>query len=385
VAGLGLQIRGNARSWVLRVKVGNERPWLGLGSYPEIPLAAALEAAREMKDKIRKGIDPRMERRLTLESRRLEQREISARLVTFKSAAEDYVKANEAAWTNAKHAQQWRNTLATYAYPSIGHLPVSTIAVVDILDMLKSDQLWQEKTETASRLRQRVEKILDAAKAKGQRQGDNPAAWAGNLDALLPKPSRVSKVKPHTALAFSQVPVFMSRLRASTGMASRMLELAVLCANRSAEVRGAIWSEFDLDAGLWVIPAARMKADREHRIPLAADAIKLLRNLPRRGDLVFPSPIDKAFSDAAMSSVLKRLGVEVTQHGFRSSFRDWVAETTNYPGDMAELALAHKIANEVEAAYRRGDMLERRREMMEAWAMFCLSDLKRQAASEESE
>ena len=385
MAGLGLQIRGNARSWVLRVKVGNERPWLGLGSYPEIPLAAALEAAREMKDKIRKGIDPRMERRLTLESRRLEQREISARLVTFKSAAEDYVKANEAAWTNAKHAQQWRNTLATYAYPSIGHLPVSTIAVVDILDMLKSDQLWQEKTETASRLRQRVEKILDAAKAKGQRQGDNPAAWAGNLDALLPKPSRVSKVKPHTALAFSQVPVFMSRLRASTGMASRMLELAVLCANRSAEVRGAIWSEFDLDAGLWVIPAARMKADREHRIPLAADAIKLLRNLPRRGDLVFPSPIDKAFSDAAMSSVLKRLGVEVTQHGFRSSFRDWVAETTNYPGDMAELALAHKIANEVEAAYRRGDMLERRREMMEAWAMFCLSDLKRQAASEESE
>jgi integrase len=367
------------------VKVGSERPWLGLGSYPEIPLAAALDAAREMKEKIRKGIDPRMERRLTLESRRLEQREISARLVTFKSAAEDYVKANEAAWTNAKHAQQWRNTLATYAYPSIGHLPVSTIAVADILDMLNSDRLWQEKTETASRLRQRVEKVLDAAKAKGQRQGDNPAAWGGNLDALLPKPSRVSKVKPHTALAFSQVPVFMSRLRASTGMASRMLELAVLCTNRSAEVRGAVWSEFDLDAGLWVIPAARMKADREHRIPLAAASIQLLRNLPRRGDLVFPSPTDKAFSDAAMSSVLKRLGVDVTQHGFRSSFRDWVAETTSYPGDMAELALAHKIANEVEAAYRRGDMLERRREMMEAWATFCLSDLTRQAASEESE
>jgi integrase len=372
VSGLGLSVNGGSRSWTLRVVVEGKRRAIGLGPYPEVGLAAAHDAARALKAQIRKGVDPLLDRRLAVEAKRSAIREAQAALVTFKKAAEDYIDTNRAGWSNPKHAKQWTSTLSKWVYPLIGDRAVAGITTGDVMAVLSQSvaggTLWSARTETATRVRQRIEAVLDAAKAQGLRTGDNPGAWKGNLASLLPPPSRVSKVEHHAALDWRLMPGFMVELRRQGGMAAQALQFAILCAARSGEVRGAVWSEIDLDAGVWIIPGARMKAGREHRVPLSTQAVALLRALPRTQDRVFPSPTGKEFSDAAMSAVLKRMNVPATAHGFRSSFRDWAAETTGFASEVVEMGLAHAVGNKVEAAYRRGDLFQKRRELSQQWA-----------------
>jgi integrase len=359
VAGLYLAVGATgSRSWIFRYSIGGKRRDMGLGSAGLITLAKARELAADARKSVYTNkIDP-------LGSRR-------AGGNTFAEIAERYITDNRAGWRNAKHADQWSATLEKYAYPVIGNMAVDKITTADVKKVL--DPIWSTRTETATRVRQRIENVLDAAKALELREGDNPAAWAGNLKTMLPKPSKVATVKSHAAMPYAEVPAFMVRLRAAEGTAARMLELAILCASRSNEVRGAVWSEIDLDAGLWVIPAGRMKASPNgHRVPLSEPAIALLKAIKRDPEqpLVFPSATGRPFSDAAMAAVLKRLKVDVTQHGFRSSFRDWTTEKSGFPSDAAEHALAHQVGSKTERAYARSDMLEIRRELMAAWSRF---------------
>jgi integrase len=297
--------------------------------------------------------------------------------MTFRLASEKYIETHRPSWSNPKHAAQWENTLAQYAYTHIGELDVNHINVAHILKILEQPigeegKLWEVRTETASRLRGRIEKVLDWAKGRGLRTGDNPATWRGNLEALLPKATKLQKIEHHPAVALDQLGAFIAELRKRDGIAPRGLEFAILTAARSGEVRGMTWTEIDEANGMWTIPAERMKARKEHRIPLSAAAQKLLEKLPRinGNNLVFPAPRGGKLSDMALTSVMRRMSRIEVPHGFRSTFRDWAAERTNYPRDLAEMALAHAIGNAVEAAYRRGDMVEKRREMMESWAQF---------------
>ncbi|MFD2814404.1 tyrosine-type recombinase/integrase [Paracoccus aerius] len=365
----------------MRVVVGNRRREIGLGGYPEVTLAVARDRAREIKDQIRRGIDPVEERKAAKAALVAAQR----RGLSFADAVERYLAAKLDAFKNPKHRQQWRNTLETYAMPELGEMLVQDITVQDVLRVL--EPLWQAKTETASRLRGRIEAVLSWSTVSGHRTGDNPARWAGNLKELLPTPSKVAKGDNHPALQIDDAPRWFAAIRAKQGIGSRALEFAALTAARSQEVRGACWDEIDLDAAMWVIPAERMKMDREHRVPLTAEAVSLLKALPRFSGnaLVFPAPRGGRMSDMTLSAAMKRLHEAETKkdlpgyidrvskrpavpHGLRSTFRDWVAERTHFPGDMAEMALAHRLANAVEASYRRGDMVEKRRTMMQAWA-----------------
>jgi integrase len=291
--------------------------------------------------------------------------------MTFEQAAGSYIAAHESGWRNAKHAQQWRNTLASYAYPKIGALMVRNVELAHILAVL--EPIWAERTETATRLRGRIEQVLDWATARGYRDGLNPARWRGHLDKLLARPSKVAVTEHHAALPFIEVGNFMQRLGEAKGMGARALEFAILTAARSGEVRGATWTEIDLKAAVWTIPGVRMKMGREHRVPLSPPAIALLIALPRMvgTDLVFPAPRGGVLSDMTLSAVVRRMRVTAVPHGFRSTFRDWASERTNYPRDVAEMALAHTISNKVEAAYRRGDLFEKRRRLMADWATFC--------------
>ena len=363
VAGLQLQVRGEARSWVLRVLIGGKRRDIGLGGFPDVPLTEARTKARALRDKIRDGIDP-------LEERRAAKARLAFTALTFEQAAERLIDAKSAEWKNAKHADQWAATLKTYAGPVIGKLPVDKVELSHVVDIL--GPIWKTKNETASRLRARIEGVLAWATVSGHRSGDNPARWKNNLDKLLAKPSKVKKVKHHTALPVEAMPDFIAALRQREGIAAQALEIAILTATRSGEVRGARWSEIDLGEATWTIPAARMKAGREHKIPLARRALKLLQGLDRIAgqDLVFAGAGGKPLSDATLSAVIKRMGVDAVPHGFRSTFRDWASERTNYPRDVAEMALAHAIGDKVEAAYRRGDLFAKRTHMMAAWAKF---------------
>lgn len=369
VAGLYLQIVGGSRTWILRTTIGAKRHEIGLGAYPGVTLAVAREKAQENRDRIKAGGNPLLERR----SQESARAAAVADAKSFKDCALAYMAAHEAGWKNAKHGQQWRNTLDAYAYPVMGDLLVRDVGLPQVLEVL--EPIWHSKTETASRLRGRMELVLDWAAARGYREGANPARWRGHLDKLLPKPSKVASKSHHDALPLSQVSSFMAQLRAVEGMGARALEFTILTAARSGEVRGALWSEIDMQAATWSIPAARMKGGKDHRIPLSGEAMSLLKGLPRIGasDLVFPSPRNgkTMLSDMTLSAVLRRLKVQAVPHGFRSTFRDWAAEMTRYPGDLAEMALAHAIGSKVEAAYRRGDMFEKRRQMMEDWADFC--------------
>jgi integrase len=368
VAGLALQVLPTGgRTWVLRATMGGRRRDMGLGGFPDLPLADARTAARKARELIRAGLDPIEEARAAISAKRAS----AAKDVTFKEATAAYIAAHEASWRNAKHAQQWTNTLATYAEPTIGGLLVRDIELTHILAIL--EPIWTTKTETATRLRGRIEQILDWATARGHRQGLNPARWRGHLDKLLAKPSKVARVEHRAALPVDEVGAFMTDLRGVDGMGARALEFAVLLAARSGEVRGAAWSEIDLKARIWTVPASRMKGGREHRVPLSAQAIALLKALPRvEGvDLVFPAPRNGPLSDMTLTAVLRRMKVAAVPHGFRSTFRDWASERTNYPRDAAEMALAHAIGDKVEAAYRRGDLFEKRRRMMADWAKFC--------------
>lgn len=368
VSGLALQVTpAGARSWTLRASIAGRRRDMGLGGYPEVPLAKAREKARESRELIRQGVDP-IERQRAAQSA---LRAAVASALTFMEVAKAYVTTHEPGWKNVKHAQQWRNTLEAYAYPVMGDLLVRDVAKEHVLAALRP--IWAEKTETATRLRGRIELVLSYAMQAGYRpEGLNPARWRGGLDKLLPAPSKVAKVMNHAALPVGAVGAFMQQLRAAEGLGARALEFAILTAARSGEVRGATWAEVDLQAGVWIVPAYRMKAGKEHRVPLSSAAVTLLESLPTMAgtDLVFQAARGGQLSDMTLTAVLRRMKVPATAHGFRSTFRDWAAERTNYPSEVAEMALAHAIDSKVEAAYRRGDMLEKRRAMMADWASF---------------
>lgn len=378
VPGLGLQVLpSGGRSWVLRVKVGGKRRDMGLGGYPEVSLADARIMARDAREKVREGIDPIEARRASRSAAAAAQ----AKVTDFRTAVADYIADHGTAWKNPKHKAQWQSSLAVYAFPVVGDLFVSDIELSHVLAVLRP--IWNDKTETASRVRGRMEMVLDWAAASGLREGLNPARWRGHLDKLLPAPARVKAERNrklerdghHAALPVAEIPAFMTRLRQSDGMGARALEFAILTAARSAEVRGATWAEFDLDASAWTIPAARMKGGREHRVPLTEAALAVLKSVPRvAGEpVVFFAPRGGQLSDMTLSAVMRRMKVPAVPHGFRSTFRDWVAECTAWPGDMAEMALAHAIGSKVEAAYRRGDMFERRRAMMQDWSTYLAS------------
>jgi integrase len=367
VHGLALQVASaGAKSWILRMVVGGKRREMGLGPYPEITLAKARDKAREARELVRGGIDPIQRQREAASALRA----AVAKALTFDDCANSYISAHEAGWRNVKHAQQWRNTLKTYATPAFGSLLVRDVALPQVMAAL--EPIWTEKNETASRLRSRIELVLDWATARGLREGPNPARWRGHLDKLLAKPSKVNGREHHAALPVGDVGAFMARLREVEGMGARALEFAILTAARSGEVRGAKWAEIDLRAKVWTVPGERMKAGKEHRVPLSEPALALLKALPRidGGELVFPSPKGGALSDMTLTAVTRRMKVEAVPHGFRSTFRDWAAERTNYPREAAEMALAHTIGDRVEAAYRRGDLFEKRRHLMADWGAF---------------
>lgn len=368
VAGLYLYVLDTgARSWVLRTMVGEKRRHMGLGGYPDVPLAQAREKARAAKAEVSQGTDP-IAQRVALASQLKAQQ---ATQKTFEEAAKAYMEAHEKAWKNPKHRAQWGSTLKTYAYPHIGSLLVKDIDQEHVMKVL--EPIWATKTETATRLRGRIESVLDWATTRKYRSGENPARWKGHLDNLLPAPSDIQKVESHRAVDYNDMAQFMAALRAREGLAARALEFAILCASRSGEVRGALWSEINREKAIWTIPAERMKAGKEHRVPLSTPAVKLLEGLPRadNSDLVFAGADDKPLSDMALTAVMRRMEVDAVPHGFRSTFRDWVGDCTNHPRDVAEFALAHKLADKVEASYRRSDALEKRRRMMEDWASFC--------------
>ena len=366
VPGLQLQILGASRAWVLRFVINDKRRRMGLGSYPAVSLAEARDRARLARSLIRSGIDP-------IDQRASNKETIvaaAAKSLTFAKAAEKFIAAHEDSWSNAKHRLQWVSTIGTYANPIIGQLPVAAIEQRHILQTL--NPIWRSKTETASRLRGRIEQVLNWAKVQGLREGPNPARWRDHLDLLLPAPEKVSPVKHLAAVPLSEAKLIWQLICDTSGMGAQALQLQILTAGRSGEARGARWSELDLEGAVWVIPKERMKAKREHRIPLPRQAVELLRKQPRivGAELVFPSSRNTPLSDMTLTAVMRRLKRTEVPHGWRSTFRDWVGDCTDYPSELAEIALAHSVGSKVEQAYRRGDMLEKRRPLMQEWADF---------------
>lgn len=377
VAGLYLYVNdAGARSWVLRIMVAKKRRHIGLGGYPDVTLAQGREKARLMREEVSIGVDPIAKRRILASELRAQQ----LREKTFRQAAAAYIEAHGDSWKNPKHRAQWASTLETYVYPIAGDLHVKDVSQEHVLKIL--EPIWKTKNETASRVRGRIESVLDWATVRGYRSGDNPARWKGHLDHLLPAASKVRKVEHRKALPFADMPAFMKQLRSQAGMGARALEFAILTAARSGEVRGAAWSELDLKAKIWTVPATRMKANKEHRVPLSDAAVELLKSIPKieGNPLVFHAARGGQLSDMALLQVVRRMGADAVPHGFRSSFRDWVGEATSYPRELAEHALAHTLDNKVEAAYRRGDALDRRRKMMDEWSKFCGGEAKRSLA-----
>lgn len=369
VPGLMLRVTDTGhRGWVLRVKVGEQRRDMGLGAYPAVGLADARERAREIHSTVRRGEVP-----TTPAQQRRQAIALSTVHKTFQQCAEAFMAAKAGEWDNPKHRQQWENTLTTYAYPFIGAMDVADIDLPHVLECL--NPIWTTKTETATRVRGRIESVLDFATARKYRQGENPARWKGHLDTMLPKPTKLKKVEHHPALPIDDMPAFMVGLRLLEGVAARALEFAILTAARSGEVRGATWDEFDMDAAVWTVPAERMKTKKEHRVPLVAAALNVLKDmrLIAEGPLVFPGTKGQPLSDMSMTAVLRRMEVDAVPHGFRSTFRDWAGDRTHYARDLAEAALAHALPNAVEAGYRRSDALEKRREMMQAWEKFIMT------------
>jgi integrase len=369
-AGLYLQLStAGTKSWIVRYTLAGRPREMGLGSATVVTLAEARTRAQDARKLASEGVDPIDQR--TAERRA--QVATAARGRTFAEVSADYVEAHRAGWKNAKHAAQWKATLDTYAGPVLGAMTVDAIATEHVLKVL--EPIWTEKHETATRLRGRIENVLDAAKVRGLRDGENPARWRGHLDKLLPRISKKATVEHHAALPYAEIKTFTRDLRAQEGVAARALEFAILTAARTGEVIGARWEEIDLGARLWTIPAARMKAKAEHRVPLSPRALAILRTLAkaRQGDYVFPGMREgRPLSNMAMLVLLERMGRgAITVHGFRSTFRDWAAETTAHPHEVVEMALAHVIANKAEAAYRRGDLFKKRRLLMDEWARAC--------------
>jgi integrase len=368
--GLWLQITPTkGKSWSYRFMLRGKAREMGLGPYPAITLAEARQKAGECRRVVLAGLDP-IEARI---AERAAAASAAARGVTFKEVATQYIAAHEGGWKNAKHKQQWRNTLDTYALPVLGDTPVAAVVVGDVMRIL--EPIWRTTPETASRVRGRVESILDYATARGWRTGENPARWRGHLQNLLPPTAKVAKVEHHAALPWQEIGAFMAELRGKEMISARGLEFLILTATRTGEAIGAKWSEIDLQAAVWTIPAERMKAATEHRVPLSAPALSLLRTLAKtpESEWVFPGGRKgKPLSNMAFLELLRRMDRgDLTAHGFRSTFRDWTGETTGYPRDVAEAALAHTLKDKVEAAYRRGDLMEKRRALMAEWARFC--------------
>lgn len=361
--GLYLNITlSGAKSWRLIYRYSNKRCELGLGAYSSTTLAQARDEATKAKALLKAGIDPKAARR----------DDASQNSPDFGAVATELIDGLEVGWRNPKHRQQWRNTLATYAAP-IWTKDVSKIDVNDLIGLLRP--IWQTKPETASRVRGRIERVLDAAKVRGLRSGDNPARWRGNLSLLLPARKSKGQNQHHAAMPFDVVPEFLIRLRTRPATAARALEFTILTAARTSETLLATWSEIDLSAKVWTIAASRMKAGKIHRVPLSGAALGILalmakENVASPNPYIFPGPkSDRPLSNMSMPMLLRRMEVShATVHGFRSSFRDWAGEATQFPREVAEAALAHAVGSEVELAYRRGDALEKRREMMTAWA-----------------
>lgn len=385
-AGLLLKVTTKgSKSWIVRYMKHGQAHWLGLGPYPDVTLAEARELALDIRRQVRAGIDVAEERKALHQTAWLERESAKS----FDWCAAQYVDAHRAGWKNAKSADQWTNTLATYASPHFGKMNVAKITTDHVMQAL--EPIWATKSETASRVRGRIESVLDWATVKGHRKGDNPARWTGHLDNLLA--ARPKLKKHHPALPYARMADFMKSLRKQEGIAAKACEFAILTAARSGEVRGATWSEIDLEAGLWIIPAERMKMTRDHRVPLSKAALAVLADMKKisnGGELIFYGMKEGAqLSDMTLTATIKRMdeastkaggegwrdsaGKIVTMHGMRSTFRDWAAELTNHPSEMAEMALAHRVGNAVELAYRRGDMMEKRRGMMTDWANYCLA------------
>jgi integrase len=366
--GLYLQVTpAGVRSWLLRYERAGRERWMGLGPLHTFSLEEARARARQARQQLADGVDPLDARKAERAERALE----SAKAMTFADAARQYFDQHEGKWKNRKHRAQFLATLRDYALPVLGRLPVAAIDTGLVLKCI--EPIWQSKTETASRVRGRIEAILDWATVRGYRAGDNPARWKGHLGEVLPARGQIKKIQHHPALPFAEVPDFMAQLAAREGMGARALEFLILTAARSGEASGAKWSEIDLEAKAWTVPASRMKGGREHRVPLSDRAIALLRALPRESDFVFAGERrGTAISSTAMANLLGRMGrLDITVHGFRSAFRGWAAETTGYPNHVIEMALAHAIGDKVEASYRRGDLFDKRRKLMEAWAKYC--------------
>ena len=348
------------KSWVVRVRPpGMRRREMGLGNLANVSLAEARELASAARKLAASGVDPIRQRS---SQRILAALEAASRL-TFREVAETYIASHETAWRNDKHRQQWRNSLSTHAYPVIGRTPIADIDVPLVSRVLKP--IWYNKTETASRVRSRIEAVLDYAKVQGYRTGDNPARWRGNLQRALPTPGKIKKVKHHKALDYAEIPKFMKALRARTGTAALALEFTILTGVRTGEALGAMWDEIDLVKGTWIIPASRMKAGKEHRVPLAPRALEILSELDDKlasVDFVFPGHrAGRPLSSMALLMLLRRMKRDVTTHGFRSTMRQWAAEKTDFPREVAEAALAHAIGSAVERAYQRSDLLDKRR------------------------
>ncbi|MFM0286411.1 tyrosine-type recombinase/integrase [Paraburkholderia megapolitana] len=368
--GLALQIRTTGlKYWQFRyTKPDGREGLIQIGPYPRVTLEQARSARSEHRAVVSRGDDPATLRKQDKAGRKV----VSARSMTFKQCVEEYIEARSAEWTNSKHAQQWSNALKTYANPVIGALRPQDIDTDLVLRVLQP--IWLTKNETATRVRGRIESVMDWAKVRGLCNGENPARWTGHLDHLLASPSKVKKEEHHAALPYTEIGPFFKLLRTNTATSARLLEFTILTATRTGDSLYAVWSEFDLAVPLWTVPAERTKAKREHRVPLSSAVVALLKGLPTFGGdgFVFEGmKYHKPLSNMAMLSLLKRMGHgDLTTHGFRSTFRDWVAECTVFPNEVAEMALAHAIRDKTESAYRRGDLLEKRRELMQAWANY---------------
>ena len=390
VAGLLLQVRKPTRegapmprSWILRVRVGNTRQPIGLGSYPRVSLAEARDAANKLVTEARQGVN--------LKAKKVAARSAllaaASRNKTFEDCAKDYIKAHSADYTSDKHRKQWSSTLEAYAYPVIGHRLVSDLSMRDILDVLKqpsdvenpkSKTLWEAKTVTAKRLLDRMKTVMDYAIVNEYRTGLNPAVWKGYLDTQLAAPNKLQAVKHHPALPYAVIGDFMTKLRSNDSISAKALQFLIFTAVRSGSVRAAEWSEIDFTNKLWTIPAANTKTKQEHRVPLAPQAIKLLESVPKIADnpKIFPSPRGGALSDMALSQITRgmkergEIATVVVPHGFRSTFRDWSAEQTAYPDEIRKAASGHTVGDAVQQAYQRTDLLEKRRGLMRDWANY---------------
>ena len=368
--GLYLQVsRSGTKSWLFRFMLDGKARQMGLGPIHTVPLIDARAAAMNCRRLLLDGVDPIEDRKTRRQRRRLE----TVSTMTFKDCAKQYIDSHKSAWKNQKHASQWGSTLETYAYPVFGDLSVQLVDTDLVMKVL--DPIWHTKSETASRVRGRVEAILDWATVREYRRGENPARWKGHISKLLPARTKVKKPKHHAALPFKEIGAFIEALHDRDSVSAKGLEFLIFTASRTGEVIGAIWPEVDLENKIWTIPAARMKTDKEHRVPLSEEVIAILREMKKIkvSEFIFPgNQPNKPLSNMAFLQLLKRMGRgDLTVHGFRSTFRDWASERTNYSNEVSEMALAHTVSDKVEAAYRRGDLFEKRRRLMRDWAMFC--------------